>query len=222
MRYGQLIILLNESGLSPERLSSRLHISNLTYRRWPKRPKQDEIPKSYDRAIAGGIYQLLSEGQLRHDSKAVATFMESNLPEFFAAATEQFNLPADLLSNRVIAHQDKMAMVLSHIGNNDGIRRRVDGGAALIQKFTLWGAEWKDRITLLQRVVRDKKLSLVDKLVAYGAFFYLILPMDLIPDSVPVFGYVDDFGVLGFAAAYYIKKYPDLAAKRPARTKTSK
>jgi uncharacterized membrane protein YkvA (DUF1232 family) len=46
--------------------------------------------------------------------------------------------------------------------------------------------------------------------VAYGALFYLILPFDLIPDSIPVFGYVDDFGILGFAVAYYARKFPEL------------
>ena len=45
---------------------------------------------------------------------------------------------------------------------------------------------------------------------AYGALFYLFTPFDLVPDVMPVFGYVDDFGMLGFAVAYYGAKFPHL------------
>ena len=210
MQYHQLVRMLKETGLSPEKLSGYLDISNLTYRRWLKRPPHDEIPKEYNRNIAGGIYKLLSEGKLSHDSKIVSQFFENNMPEFFGAAVEQFHIPKDLLTNCTANHQDKVTNVLLHIGNNAGIRHRVDTSFSAIRKFTSWGSEWKKRITIMTKVVRSKELSLVDKLVAYGALFYLILPFDLIPDSIPVFGYVDDFGILGFAMAYYIRKYPEL------------
>lgn len=213
MHYKQLTSILNETGLSPERLAEPLGVSNLTYRRWLKRPPREDIPKEYERNIAGGIYQLLSEGKLKHDSKTVSDFLEHNMPEFFGAAVGQFQMPTDLLSNRSINHQDKITTALSHIGNNAGIRHRVDVSSIAIRKFTSWGSEWKNRVTLMTKVIRSKKLSLVDKLIAYGALFYLILPFDLIPDSIPVFGYVDDFGILGFAAAYYLNKYPGVFNK---------
>jgi uncharacterized membrane protein YkvA (DUF1232 family) len=106
-------------------------------------------------------------------------------------------------------HQDKINSVLLHLGNNTAARKRVDASATKIKKFTAWGSAWKDRVSVLTKVLRSKKLTLVDKLVAYGALFYLVLPFDLIPDAIPVFGYVDDFGILGFAMAYYIKKHPE-------------
>jgi len=202
--------MLAATDLSPEKLSSYLNISNLTYRRWLKRPGREEIPKGYDRNIAGGIYQLLCEGKLDHDSKAVSYFMEHNMPEFFGAAVEQFHIPVELLTNRSVCHQDKITTVLLHIGNNAKIRQRVDKSVPSIRKFTSWGKDWKYRTTFLVKAICSKQLSLADKLVAYGALFYLILPFDLIPDSIPVFGYVDDFGILGFAMAYYVRKYPQL------------
>lgn len=201
--------MLDETGLSPEKLSGRLGISNLTYRRWLKRSPRENIPKEYERTIAGGIYQLLSEGQLSHNSKTVGKFLENNLPEFFQAAIGQFDVSKDMFSEKS-THQDKITSVLLHIGNNTKARRRVESSAAMIQKFTSWGGAWKERITILTKTIRSKRLTLVDKLVAYGALFYLVLPFDLIPDTIPVFGYVDDFGILGFAVAYYIKKYPQI------------
>jgi len=152
---------------------------------------------------------LLSEGKLKHDSKAVSDFLESNLPEFFNAAIAQFNVSPDVFSEPG-NYQDKITMALSQIGNSGKARETVDKQKSEISKFTRWGSDWKKRITLLADVIRSKKLTLLDKLVAYGAFFYLVTPIDLIPDSIPIFGYIDDFGILGFAVAYYYGKYPNL------------
>jgi uncharacterized membrane protein YkvA (DUF1232 family) len=210
MHYKQLTTILNETKLSPEKLSSRLGISNLTYRRWLKRAPQDEIPKEYERTIAGGIYQLMSEGCLSSDSKTVTVFIEQNLPEFFNAAVGQFHVSAETFSEKS-THQDKITSVLLQIGNNSKARQRVDSSTKKIDKFTAWGGAWKERISILTKTIRSKKLSSVDKLVAYGALFYLVLPFDLVPDSIPIFGFVDDFGILGFAVAYYVKKYPELS-----------
>ena len=48
----------------------------------------------------------------------------------------------------------------------------------------------------------------MDKLAAYGALFYLITTFDLIPDTIPVFGLLDDFAILGIVVAYYVQKFP--------------
>ena len=209
MNYKQLKKVLDETGLSPEQLAGRLRISNLTYRRWLKRPPTEEVPKDYARNIAGGLYQLLTEGHLSHDSKLLGKILEHNLPEFFAAAIGQFHTASDLF-DQGSAHQDKITSVLLQIGNNSAARRRVEANASKIQAFTAWGNAWKGRVLLLSKAIKSKRLGTVDKLVAYGALFYLILPFDLIPDTIPVFGYIDDFGILGFAVAYYSKHFPEL------------
>ena len=50
--------------------------------------------------------------------------------------------------------------------------------------FQKLGQAWKDKIAVLRRVVKDEHLALAEKVVAYGALFYLITPFDLIPDHV--------------------------------------
>lgn len=43
---------------------------------------------------------------------------------------------------------------------------------------------------------RDKQTPLRDKLLIVGGIVYIISPIDLIPDFLPILGYTDDFGVL--------------------------
>jgi len=215
MIHGQLIKLLGETSLSPEKLAPYLRISNLTYRRWLKKPPAQKLPKEYERNVAGGVYQLLQEGHLRNDSPLVADFLEHNLPDFFGAVVGQFALTEGTF-DPALKHEDKITAFLVHLGNNQKIQDKVRAQTVGIRQFCKWGDAWKERITCMLSAIRSKKLSLADKLVAYGALFYLILPFDLIPDSIPVFGYIDDFGILGFAMAYYAKRFPELLQPGPA------
>ena len=213
MKYGQVVALLDETGLSPENLVEWLSVSNSTYRRWLKAPSGDKFPKEYESNVAAGVYKLLDSKLLNYDSVRVNKFVEGHMPEFFQAAVGRLDSGGDLFSEGS-NHQDKVIAVLSNLGNSNKIRNQVDGSSKKILKFAEWGAAWKDRIKLMTRVITSKELSLVDQLVAYGALFYLILPFDLIPDSIPVFGYIDDFGILGFASVYYTKRFPKMVGKQ--------
>ena len=211
MKYGQVIALLNETRLSPENLVEWLSISNSTYRRWLKEPPGSKFPKQYESNVAAGVYKLLDNKLLSYESERVNKFVEGHMPEFFQAAVGRLDSSDDLFSEGS-THQDKIIAVLSNLGNSNKIRQQVDNSSKKILKFSEWGTAWKQRIKLMTSVIVSKNLTLVDKLVAYGALFYLILPFDLIPDSIPVFGYVDDFGILGFASVYYIKRFPKIAS----------
>ena len=82
----------------------------------------------------------------------------------------------------------------------------VDKQKKKILSFKKLGLEWSERISILTGVIASKKLSALDKFMAYGALFYLVMVFDLIPDTVPVFGMLDDFAILGIAATYYLKR----------------
>jgi uncharacterized membrane protein YkvA (DUF1232 family) len=52
------------------------------------------------------------------------------------------------------------------------------------------------------RFFRDRDASLAGKAFVLLSIAYVIFPADLIPDVIPVLGWLDDLGVVGFALAY--------------------
>ena len=64
---------------------------------------------------------------------------------------------------------------------------------------------------------RDGSVSVWHKLVGLAAVAYVISPIDLIPDCIPVIGWLDDIGVVALVAAWYLKQIADHARpERPA------
>lgn len=73
---------------------------------------------------------------------------------------------------------------------------------------------------LLYYAVESPRTPLKAKVQIYGTLGYLILPLDLIPDLLPVVGYVDDLSALGLALAVVAKNIDDdvkLKAKNKLR-----
>ena len=95
---------------------------------------------------------------------------------------------------------------ITQIGSLESRRISVDRNQGKLPTFKKMGREWSERINILTDVILSKKMLMIDKFPAYGALFYLFMVFDLIPDTVPVFGLMDDFSILGIAAAYYIKR----------------
>lgn len=209
MTYSQVNAVLSETGLSPEQLAPKLGVASMTIRRWQKKPGSGKLPKGYERTLTEGIYQLLAEGHLNSGSEVVRKMLMGSASQSFAAVLKSLEI-SDAVSGKGDSQQDKMTIALSQIGVNEKRRAEVDQAKEKLQGFKKLGQDWNERISALWTIVRSTKLTPIDKLVAYGALFYLIFPFDLIPDHLPVVGLIDDFGVLGFAMAYYLKKFPEV------------
>lgn len=62
------------------------------------------------------------------------------------------------------------------------------------------GRNWYADFMLLYQMIQDKEYTLdtKTKLTIAGALAYVILPIDIIPDFLPIVGWIDDAFVLGF------------------------
>lgn len=53
---------------------------------------------------------------------------------------------------------------------------------------------------------RDPAVSLWRKLAGVAALGYLFMPLDAVPDVIPVFGWLDDLGVVSAAAWFVVRE----------------
>lgn len=209
MKISHLLRILDPTALSPEELAPRLGISNMTYRRWQKKPKDALVPRKYESAVREGLYRLLAEGLLDPNRPEVTEIVQESSTQYFMAAFQSLGIPREF-EPLASCHEDQVHLTLSKIGSSPSKQNEVNASVREIKGFESFGQEWKKRIKTLLAVIQSKKLSMVDKLVAYGALFYLITPFDLIPDHIPIIGYIDDFAILGFATAYYLSHFPKI------------
>ncbi len=202
MKYKHVFLLMQEAQLSPEQLARRMGLSGMTLRRWQRQSRNEALPLLYEKAFVDAVYELVAEGQLGPDTRTVRAvtaqrhYMPSRQAIAYLGCSEAMLREADDNPKRLI---DCLAI----IGANRTRQVQVDQGRQRLGDFKKLSTEWMARITRLCQVIRSQQLSAVDKLVAYGALFYLLTPFDLIPDAIPVFGLMDDFMILGAAVAYY-------------------
>jgi uncharacterized membrane protein YkvA (DUF1232 family) len=62
-----------------------------------------------------------------------------------------------------------------------------------------------DCLVLLRRLLADERVPRRRKLVLFGLAGYLALPLDLVPDFIPVAGQLDDAIVVALALRYVLR-----------------
>jgi uncharacterized membrane protein YkvA (DUF1232 family) len=66
------------------------------------------------------------------------------------------------------------------------------------------------RVKLILRLIGDKRVNFLLKILPIGALIYLVSPIDLIPGAVlPVIGALDDAAVLWLGATLFVALCPD-------------
>ncbi|MFN8544633.1 MAG: DUF1232 domain-containing protein [Candidatus Binatia bacterium] len=63
-------------------------------------------------------------------------------------------------------------------------------------------------LRLYARLLRDRRVSLWVKAMLVGAVAYVVVPFDLLPDTIPLLGEVDDVVVLAAAAHWFLQWCP--------------
>ena len=72
----------------------------------------------------------------------------------------------------------------------------------------LWFAVLGRRIRAIPSFLKDKTVPMRKKALVVFGLIYLILPVDLIPPVIPVFGFLDD-AVLWLFILYYLREELD-------------
>jgi uncharacterized membrane protein YkvA (DUF1232 family) len=212
MHYSQALDVLERSGLSPERAADELGVSGMTLRRWRDKPRNEVLPEIYRSAMEPLLRRLISEGILHpEDPDAAAAFVHPEEP--FQKTLREQGITLKALGAPAKS-RDIVTKGLAIIGENEHRQDQVRSSGRMLARLKSMGEEWRDRIEDLTLAMRSKELTALDKLVAFGALFYLICPFDLIPDAIPVIGYADDFIVLGIAVLYYRRRFPHLFPDR--------
>lgn len=214
MKVEHLISLLEETRLSPEQLSKYMGVSNMTIRRVIKKSKTQFLPSIYKKALEQAVFQLIVEDKLPVHSCLVEKVLAESESVYYSATLKYLGCKSHLQTEESIAKtcdssvhsSEDMMLGLTEIGSSIERQEIVQKNSEKLNGFKKLSELWTSKIEVLQKVLSEQNFTLAEKLIAFGALFYLITPFDLIPDQTPFFGLVDDFGVLEFASAFYLKK----------------
>jgi uncharacterized membrane protein YkvA (DUF1232 family) len=79
---------------------------------------------------------------------------------------------------------------------------------SLFQRLRQWARSLKRDVVALYLAARDPRVPWYAKVVAGGVAAYALSPIDLIPDFVPVVGYLDDVLLVPLGIALAIRLIP--------------
>ena len=57
-------------------------------------------------------------------------------------------------------------------------------------------------------ILSDRQTPWYAKLILMGGLLYVLLPMDLLPDTMPLFGWLDDLAIFSFLVALALRLVP--------------
>ncbi len=87
------------------------------------------------------------------------------------------------------------------------LRRVARPPQALVQR--IGKLPWRAKAALALALLRDPRLPLTTRLVIPAVVLYLILPLDIIPDFIPLLGQLDDVLVLLVALRVVLRSLPE-------------
>ncbi|WP_026886162.1 YkvA family protein [Clostridium beijerinckii] len=65
-----------------------------------------------------------------------------------------------------------------------------------------------DIVSLIYRLLKDKRVSIKTKLIMSAGIAYVTVPVNIIPNSIPFIGVIDDIGVIFFVLNKILKDIP--------------
>jgi len=89
---------------------------------------------------------------------------------------------------------------------------RRDGEQSLLGKRVM-ALPWRAKAALLWRLLKDRRVPWWAKALLPALLLYLALPVDLIPDFIPVLGHLDDLLVVLLVVAVLLRAVPPEATE---------
>src|SRR5471030_334776 len=152
-------------------------------------------------------------------------FVDLNINEIFMKRSELWVEASDInisiagqLIKRVEAEEveeeiedDLVALELvSKIDDNYSKGRNILGDKLpeSAQKYKDYIFILPDILSLIYRLLKDKRVPIKTKLIMSAAIAYITIPTDLIPNNIPFIGVIDDIGVAFFALNKVLEDLP--------------
>ena len=89
---------------------------------------------------------------------------------------------------------------------------RRDGARSALGKRVM-ALPWRAKAALLWRLLKDRRVPWWAKALLPALLLYLALPVDLIPDFIPVLGHLDDLLVVLLVVAVLLRAVPPEATE---------
>jgi uncharacterized membrane protein YkvA (DUF1232 family) len=105
----------------------------------------------------------------------------------------------------VIVGLPLLALVLLRFSRRDGAR------SALGKR--VMALPWRAKAALLWRLLKDRRVPWWAKALLPALLLYLAMPVDLIPDFIPVLGHLDDLLVVLLVVAVLLRAVPPEATE---------
>jgi uncharacterized membrane protein YkvA (DUF1232 family) len=87
----------------------------------------------------------------------------------------------------------------------------------MIQRTRQWARLARREVYAVYRAARDPRLPWYAKALAFCVAGYALSPIDLIPDFVPVLGYIDDLIIVPLGILIVLKLIPPEIMAEPRR-----
>ncbi|MNT25661.1 hypothetical protein D3C72_1611900 [compost metagenome] len=78
----------------------------------------------------------------------------------------------------------------------------------MIKKLTRWAQQLKRKVLILYFAYKDERTPWTAKIFALCVVAYAFSPVDLIPDFIPVLGYLDDLILIPLGVAVTLRMIP--------------
>ena len=87
-------------------------------------------------------------------------------------------------------------------------RIQTEKGLSIIQKMKKWARDLKKQLLVLYLAYRDERVPWYAKLFTMLVVAYAFSPIDLIPDFIPILGYLDDLILVPLGVYLALKLIP--------------